>query len=397
MEAVLETLTDFEINGLHNHYCLADGHAYQDLHPSFYKIVQSLPELWRSASNKTIPESEQLFNKNYAALIDAPMLERCKENFKICPTASNSIDIVGAVLSHLQIKTIMVEPTFDNLALLIRRRGVQLDSVSDLALFQAAEANDIERAFPELKKYGALVIVHPNNPTGLTLSEDGFKHIVAFCERHKQVLVIDNCFRVYRRNTFSDYSLLINSNVSFVAIEDTGKVWPTQDLKASLLYFSDDLKNLMTEIYNEIYLCVSKVTLEILSAFFKETKKVGVKSIFWDLVDTRRQLLRQAIEGSSLVVTDVSMHSNLPVEWLSCSFGSKNDFLLCRELKQLNLAVLPGRQFYWNSSQNPFHQKNIRISLMKPEPMFLGGITILENYCRNNLAIEENFQEAAGI
>jgi len=381
MSAVLETLTDYEAAGLKNHFCLADGHAYQDLHPSYQKIIRTLPQIWRDAAEQSIPDAELSFNKSFASFINSPILENFTSNFKICPTASNSIDLIGATLNHLKHKVVMVEPTFDNLSLLLRRRGVNLDSFSDAAFFAAAESNEIENRFPGLKNYNALVLVHPNNPTGLVLSENAFKNVIEFCIRHKIILILDNCFRAYRRDNYYDYNILIQSSVSFMTIEDTGKVWPTQDLKASLVYFSDDLKNVFCQFYNEIYLCVSNLSLGILSAFFNETASTGLKNTIWDLVDLRRRTLRKMISGSKLIVSEQSEHSNLSVEWLSYVDNDKNDFKICHELKQLNLAVLPGRQFYWNSSEVHHNHKNIRISLMKRESIFLIGMNILQKYC----------------
>ena len=194
-------------------------------------------------------------------------------------------------------------------------------------------------------------------------------------------MVIDNCFRVYRRTHFCDYSILIESTVSFIAFEDTGKVWPTQDMKASLIYYSDDLRKIIKELYNEIYLCVSNFSLAILSSFFDETAKIGLKKTIWDTVDSRRVLLRKTLAGSVLSVTNESINSTLPVEWLRYSRTDKNDIILCQELKRLNLAVLPGRQFYWNSSDSYNNHSNIRVSLMKRETVFSTGLDILQKYC----------------
>lgn len=376
---VLKTLTDFEQAGLHSNFCLADGHAYQDLHPAFTHIIDSLPQIWHDASNYSIPEAELRFNNHYASFINAPVLNNFK-NFNICPTASNSIDLIAAVLKNLQLTAVLVEPTFDNLALLVKRRGVPLSPIQDTLLFEAAELNAIEENLPTLKNYDVLFLVHPNNPTGLVLSENGFKNIVNFCKKHNMLIVIDNCFRVYRRTNFCDYSILIESSVSFIAFEDTGKVWPTQDMKASLIYYSDDLKKIIKELYNEIYLCVSNFSLAILSSFFDETAKVGLKQTIWDVVDSRRILLRKALAGSVLSVTNESINSTLPVEWLKYDHTDKNDIIICQELKRLNLAVLPGRQFYWNSSNSHNNQSNIRVSLMKRETIFSTGLDILQRY-----------------
>ncbi len=379
MVHTLHTLTDFEVAGLNTHFCLADGHAYQDMHPAYTHILESLPKIWQQTSELSIPEAENDFNRRYASFINSPILNDYK-NFRICPTASNSIDIIAAVLKTLQFKTVMVEPTFDNLSLLVRRRGVPLSSIADKKIYDAAESDDIETLLPDLKDVDALFIVHPNNPTGLVISEQAFKNIISFCKKHQILLCIDNCFRVYRRTSFDDYKILIESGISFMAFEDTGKVWPTQDLKASLIYFSEDLKAIFNEIYNEIYLCVSNFTLGIIAQFFDETAKVGLQKTIWDIVDARRIMLRKALEGSKLSTPEIAKPSKLPVEWLVYSDSDKNDLTICQELKKLGLAVLPGRQFFWNSSSQSIHQKYIRVSLMKRETIFLTGLSILKNY-----------------
>ncbi len=383
-----KTLTDFEIDGLQSQFCLADGHAYQDLHPCYHKIIQTLPEIWQHAASQPIPEVERQFSLSFSSLIQSAALANFK-NFKICPTASNSIDLIAAVLNCLQLKTVLIEPAFDNLALLLRRRGVNLSADNDAKLFAAAESNELDYLIPSLKDYGALFLVNPNNPTGLYLSENAFKNIVTFCEKNGVLLLMDNSFRLYRRNFMDDYAILINSSVRFIAFEDTGKTWPTQDLKASLVYFSEDMAKLFTEIYNEVYLCVSNFSLSILAAFFDETTKIELREPIWDLVDARRSLLRKAIKNSTLSVSKFSINSNLPVEWLKCNTNKKNDLHVCQELKELGLAILPGRQFYWNSSNLSDHQQNIRISLMKPQKIFLAGLRILQTYCQKNSAFTD--------
>ncbi|MFA6303901.1 MAG: aminotransferase class I/II-fold pyridoxal phosphate-dependent enzyme [Legionella sp.] len=384
MNAVLNTLTDFEVSGLHSNFCLADGHAYQDLHPSFKEIIQNLPQLWNDAAQLSIPEAELMFNKTFARFINSPILNQYP-HFRICPTASNSIDLIGAVLNHLQLSAVLIEPAFDNLALLVRRRGVNLSSINDKDLYTAAESNTLDERFPHLKDFGALFIVHPNNPTGLIVSEQAFKNLVDFCKRHQIVMVVDNCFRIYRRTSFDDYKILVDSSISFMAFEDTGKVWPTQDLKASLVYFSEDLSSLFNEIYNEVYLCVSNFSLKIIASFYDETAKSGVQNTIWDIVDSRRALVRKLIEDSDFRIPQIATNSKLPVEWLTYKHSDKNDLIICRELKQMNLAVLPGRHFYWNSQDNTEHQKFIRVSLMKREVIFQTGLTILSNYMKQTM------------
>ncbi len=382
MKHLFTTLTDFEIAGLNEDICLADGHAYQDIHPAFIPIVETLPEIWKKVAEKPIPVMEKMFSETYSRFINSPILHDYP-HFRICPTASNTIDIIGAILNHLKLNATLIEPTFDNLALLLKRRGVQLSSINDSILYSAAESNTLDQLFNEHDTMEVLFLVNPNNPTGLTLSETAFKNVIQFCQDRHILLIIDSCFRLYNRNGFDDYQLLINSSLSFIVFEDTGKVWPTQDLKASMVYFSADLANLFNEIYNEIYLCVSNFALGILCEFFERTMSHTLKNTIWDLVDQRRSLLQKAIGESKFIAQKVVKQTLLPVEWVKIIDSEKNDFDICFELQQQHLAILPGRQFYWNSSEQPHNHRYIRFSLMKKESAFLKGMNILADYCHN--------------
>jgi aspartate/methionine/tyrosine aminotransferase len=368
----IETLTDIEIRGLSSHYSLADGHAYQDIDECYKAIINSLPDCWGEACTRPIPELEFSFKQAYATLAGSPALTGITQ-FKICPTASNSIDIVGAFLAELNIKTALIEPTFDNLALLLKRRSVELVSIYDDLLVDAARHDGLG---PDVldENVRALFLVNPNNPTGRVLSEAEFRAIVNYCAHTGTKVILDNSFRLHNRRPFDDYRLLEESGVSFVCIEDTGKVFPTLDMKGSLLVYSEDNQPLMDRIYNEIFLCTSAFSLVVLEKFLTVTAQVGLHKTVWRTVDTHRQLLRAALDLSILEVDLSARQSSLSVEWLDCSLAGLDDFRVCSQFEQQGITVLPGRMFYWNSHHVPAHQRNLRISLLKPHAKFADAV-----------------------
>src|SRR4051812_10105110 len=93
----IRTLTEAEYIGLQTQFNLADGHAYQDLDGTFAGVVEALPALWREAQQTPIPEMERAFRTSYARLFGSKALGE-HPHFSLCPSSSNSIDIVSAWL-----------------------------------------------------------------------------------------------------------------------------------------------------------------------------------------------------------------------------------------------------------------------------------------------------------
>lgn len=357
------TLTEVEMQGLDSHCNMADGHAYQDLSLSQSGIIEKLPELWKRGLLKNQHDTERDFLYQFARLAESPSILEYP-NFRICPSASNSIDIAAAWLKATDKRVALIEPTFDNLFLILKRRDVHLVSVPESIIYEG-DLDELSKA-----DIDAVFLVNPNNPTGKLLSESRFKKIVNWCATHDQMVILDSTFRFFYPQSYDQFQLLIDSGISFLSIEDTGKVWPTQDLKASLILFSKDIAPLMNIIYEEIYLCVSNFQLEILMLFMRDAELRGLEAAVWSEVKARRLAFRRTIEFSEFHIQKDAIDSDISVEWVTFNKKLGNDFQVMQHFKNAGLIVLPGRLFYWDSSDHPKHQQFIRFSLLKPRTQF---------------------------
>lgn len=375
MARLLTSLTEYEVQAKKTGYNLADGHACQEILPPLNKVVDSLTEIWKDCDMKSLPESESHFRGAFSALASSSTMASLPD-FKICLTSSQSIDIVGALLGEKKVITHLVEPTFDNLALLLQRRGVRLQSLDEADLFDASDEGDLP-AFLDRHLGGALFLVQPNNPTGRILDAKIFQFITNYCATHNKILIIDNSFRFYNRQPYDDYSILSQSGTSFIAFEDTGKVWPTHELKASLLFCSPDLQPMITAIHNEFQISHSPFSLRVLEQFILLTKSVGLSEYLWRLVDQRRVILREVINDIGLKVESVSVKSQIPVEWLNIESTGHSDIEVWNYLRTRSIQILPGRQFFWKTSMLPERQKNIRLAFLKPATSFRSAMDIL--------------------
>ena len=389
MPSQFSTLTDYEQLSLPLSYDLANGHAYHEFGPNFGDVIGNLQNIWATGANTSVTDLERDFRLSFASLIGSKGLLNYEE-VMISPTASNSIDIVGAYLARKNVETILLEPTFDNLALLFSRRGAAIRPMQEHLLVHALCSGSLDTLFDRYPTAGAIFVVNPNNPTGQTIDTKEFQLLCDTCAQRGLIMIIDNTFRLYNRAPFDDYAILHDSGVSFISIEDTGKTWPTQDLKLSMMVSSSDHVLGLGELYRELYLCPSLFALALFQQIFERTERSGLSASLWNLVDSRRKKLRQVLEGSNLLPQSSGRWSPLPVEWLKIDRLGRTDLDICHELSKLDLGVLPGRHFFWSTVRSAPATGYVRISLLKPDAEFEGGLKILAEHARRCMASLEH-------
>jgi aspartate/methionine/tyrosine aminotransferase len=365
-------LTELEVYGLSAQHNLADGHSYISAKKHFSSVLSALPALWHSAVETPIPEMEKLFKNKFAEYFALNGLRK-HSHFCVCPTASNSIDIVGAWARSKNYRVGLVEPTFDNLAQLLWRREVALEAIPERMLFDLTGLEQLVRE----KRLDALFLVNPNNPTGVALDTDAMSKIIELCHRHGIVLILDTSFRFCHQTGIDEYTLLKDKGLSFIVLEDTGKQWPTLDTKASLLSYSEDLAADIRNIYEEIYLCCSNFSLRVIIEFIDATLAKGGLSYIHSVILHNIDIARSELEDSLVGIEAAESDSVMSVMWLNIERTALSDLELTGYLAKRGVAVLPGRYFYWNSHQVAGHDR-IRIALMKPDDKFGSSIMHLK-------------------
>ncbi len=375
-----QALTEIEAIGLQSEHDLANGHASHELSSSQKSIIDKMPQLWLQASGLKSWQAEAAFRDAFLRLAQTQALVDYR-HFKICPTASNSIDTVATFLAANSMKTALIEPTFDNLYLILKRRGVELLSLPEETLHGDNEDHEaLEELYDLLASVDAVFLVNPNNPSGRSLSEKQFRAIARYCAAEKKTLVLDNTFRFFLPQSYDCYQILLDSKVSFLSIEDTGKVWPTQEIKASLLICSQENFKQIEKIYDEIFLCHSNFALLFLAEFLNDAHERGLEEAVWRKVSQRRQRFREIISGTELLKIDEhSISSNLSVEWVKIQSAFVDDCQLLEFFKASNLVILPGRQFYWSKSAPEGFDKKIRFALLKSEAEFQSAMSLLSS------------------
>jgi aspartate/methionine/tyrosine aminotransferase len=370
-----KNLTSYEIETLPHCYNLTDGHAFRRWFPSEQSIIDRSPQLFRGSNRRQQFEIERNYIRDFLRLArqtcDAEAL-----GYLMCFTASMAFEIVANFLRVNQFSLALIEPCFDNLADIFRRHQIPLQPIPDACLEAAGDA--FERALSEINA-DAICLVTPNNPTGMTLSEENFRRLLEFCSRHRKLLILDNCFRAYlpRELVYDQFRLVAESEVDAVLIEDTGKTWPTAEIKAPFFAVSRGrgLVDRMHDIYTDFLLHVSPVGIRLLHEFIRLSQQDEMASIH-DVVRINRQALYDNIAGTFLTPCERPFAS---VAWLRIDH-SLSGLELKQILDEQNVFVLPGNQFFWYDRRQG--EKFIRVALARDAEMFGEAAAILGDVCR---------------
>lgn len=379
---IRQSLTDYEYQGLKSSCSFADGHAYHELAPEYAPIIESLPVIWQKTQHKKVAECEESFKHAWGNLVQSDTL-RSHPHFRICPTSSNSIDLVAAFSREKNYKVLLIEPTFDNLYLLLRRRGCEVHPVQESNLLRAISEDSLDLFLSQFD-FDVLFLVNPNNPTGTLFAASAVQKIANYCAAHNKLIVFDTTFRFYNKHPFDDYAVVAKSGASFIFIEDTGKTWPTHDMKASLLVFSTDIAPLMNQLYEEIYLCHSRFTLQVFTELFQITHISGIEKCLRAPMQGRKNQLHHTLTHTPLRSLSNNDTTCIPVEWIDISATRFNDVEMESFLRKFGFYCLPGRYFFWSRDPKRWMANRIRFALGRPKNIFDNGMVMLKKIFQLN-------------
>jgi aspartate/methionine/tyrosine aminotransferase len=366
-------LTQHEIQALKMRHNLADAHTHQSQSPAQREIVSRLPELWYEAERKTQAEFEQRFLDAFFRLHGQPTA-RAKNKTMLSYAASISTVVAAMYLTRERMSVTLIEPCFDNLHDVLANMGVPLYPIHEQAF---AEVDSIYDNLRRQVKTDALFLVDPNNPTGSSLlqhGKDGFAEVIRYCRDFRKVLLIDFCFAAFTLHgtgpsRFDIYQMLEESQITYLAIEDTGKTWPVQDAKCAMLTPSDDIQRIVYDLHTSVLLNVSPFVLNMLTQYVEESIKDQMHSVR-SLLDRNREIARTALDGTALTYLEPAC--NVSVAW----FRIDHPTLTATELQRLgadnDVYVLPGKFFLW--SEPSLGDQYIRIALARDSDMFASAM-----------------------
>jgi aspartate/methionine/tyrosine aminotransferase len=372
---MLRNLTTYEIETLPQCYNLTDGHAFRRWSAAEEAVIDSAPQLFKNISRRQQYEIERDYIRDFLRLARQTCDERAL-GCLMCFTASMAFEILANYLRLNQLTLALIEPCFDNLADIFRRHQTPLVPIADSLL--EAPCDIFERALNRLD-VDAICLVTPNNPTGLTLSEDNLRRLADFCKKHRKLLILDNCFCGYlpRHLIYDQFRVVLEAGIDVVLVEDTGKTWPTSEIKAPFFGASraNGFYDRIYEIYTDFLLHVSPVGIKLLHEFIRLSQQDDMESIH-EVVRVNRQSLYESLRGTFLTPCERSFAS---IAWLRIDH-SLTGLELKQILDQHGVFVLPGNQFFWHAPR--MGEKFIRVALARDAEMFREAASILGEVCR---------------
>jgi aspartate/methionine/tyrosine aminotransferase len=360
----LANLTRYERIGMSRQFNLADGHAHQLQDQAQREITRRLPMIFADAERTRQVDLEADFQATFYRLAGQTAAIAHPHTLQCC-AASQSIDVVAATLAERRLSVALLQPCFDNLAALLARRGVPLVPLSERDLHPSRLARTIGSLQAD-----AVFLTLPNNPTGFMLQPRSFELLAERCAAAGKVLIIDWTFRFFdAQPPWDQYQVLQRTGVSYICIEDTGKTWPTLELKCSLLASSADLYRWLVTPHNDLLLNVSPFVLRLLVEYLVDTEQRGLDRVVRQTVRHNRKALHSAIAGSVLVPESPS--SILSVAWLRVDSTELSGLDVVRVLDEEDIGILPGEHFYWHEPK--LGAAYVRVALARDRVMFAGA------------------------
>jgi aspartate/methionine/tyrosine aminotransferase len=287
-----------------------------------------------------------------------------------------AFEIIANHLRLNQLSLALIEPCFDNLADIFHRHEIPMQPIAD-GLLEAPRAT-FDRALSTIDA-DAICLVTPNNPTGTTLSEGNLRSLLHFCKEGQKLLILDNCFRAYqpRDSVYDQYELVREAGVDAVLVEDTGKTWPTSEIKAPFFAVSRarELFDRIYDIYTDFLLHVSPVGIKLMHEFIRLSQQDDMASIH-EVVRVNRKALYDNLAGTFLTPRERPFSS---VAWLHIDHALSG-MELEHILNEHGVFVLPGSHFFWHDRRQG--EKFIRVALARDADMFREAASLLGEVCR---------------
>lgn len=331
---------------------LTDGHARLLLSPEQAAIVARIPEMFVEASRRPFPDIEGEAHATFLGAVGQHSAPVGSGRILSCYSSTLATDIVARALP-VGATIAVLHPTFDNIADLFVTRGLSLVPLSEEAL--------LDQDWPG-PPVNAIVITHPNNPTGLVTPEGHLRSLAEHAVHYGQTIIVDASFRGQVRDAqYDTYQVLEAAGADWIIIEDTGKLWPTHELKIGLLAYSERTRLPIERAFSESLLAASPVVLQLVNALAADWMDGGYERAR-ELLERNRAVVKEAIEAIGLRLADPE--SQISVARIELPPDGPDSSMLYQDMLWRGVHVLPCAPFHWADPKSGL--RFIRLSLARP-------------------------------
>lgn len=347
-------LTQLEYLALNSSLNVADAHARQNLTLGQASIIEELPGLFSKAAEQPVDSLEEEAIREYFQLLGQHSYPVANGRVLSCYSSSVAMEILARSLATETDAVALIHPTFDNIPDILRGVGLRLVPVAEEKIGTEDLGAEV------LGQVGCIFVTTPNNPTGRVLTEDGLRELAAECAKYDTVLALDTSFRGFDpRAQYDHYEILEASGCRWTVIEDTGKLWPTLDLKIGWLVRSADIGLPIAEIYSDILLGVSPLILTLVQRFAEDAANGGLEDLHRFLAEGRRGLRATLAGLPDVRFPDLDARGSVE----RIDLGPRLAMDVWQAISEHNVYALPCRKFHWANPSEGDH--SLRIALAR--------------------------------
>lgn len=336
----MPNLTELEQRAIDCPINLSDGHPRQDPTGSQAKLICRLPEFFEIAAAEPFAEIERRAQAAFLGTLGQARAPLDGGRFFSVYSASVATMVVANVLAGQRVA--LIHPTFDNIHdLLVRRAAIipmSEDACAEGDLSQVLAANAT-----------CVFVTTPNNPTGQVLDEAALGRLADGCVANGLLFCLDASFRGFDpRAQFDHYAVLEDSGADYIVIEDTGKLWPMQELKLGFVAVSESMRADVDHALSDVLLTVSPFVLTLIEMLALDAAQGGFAELH-SLVAGNRRVVSDAV-GRLDRVELLDPWSRISVGRLRFRSSAEADRTRLG-LFERGVHVLPCRRFHWAYQQ----------------------------------------------
>lgn len=365
---MFKDLTQHELLWLKHRYNLSDGHCHQWQSDEQKKIIEKLPQLRYEAESLKQHQLDELFidtfftHQGLRAALQTPSM--------LVYSSSIAITITANYMMKKWLSATLITPCFDNLPDIFKSFNIPLEPIAE-KYFHSVE--NIYKNLVDRCTSDALFLIDINNPTGfslLKLGQEAWEEIIRYCKDYNKLLIIDFCFAPLLNfdqeyQSFDIYKLLIDAGVRYIAYEDTGKVWPVQDAKVSILKASMDIYADLYDIKTAYLLNVSPFILRFLIEYLRVSEKTNYDAI-QSIIETNKKHVNTYTQWTILEQQKSKTPITVSRNKITDSNVKATD--LQKYLAESGVYVLPWTFFFWDD--HSMWERYIRIALARDSRIF---------------------------
>lgn len=360
-------LTQLEYVAMNSTLNLADGHARQQLSAGQASIIEDLPALFREAERTSVDILERRAHTAFFEMLGQHSYPgHTTERVLPCYASSVAMEILARALATTVDTVALVHPTFDNIPDILRGVGIELIPIEEDVL----HAGDLPDEL--FQGVGAVFITTPNNPTGRVVSQERLLRLALQCADRDVILCLDTSFRGFDvAAQYDHYAILEESGCRWAVVEDTGKLWPTLDLKIGWLTSSADIGIPVGKIYSDILLGVSPLILSLVHRFAEDGAAGGLTEL-QSFIGDNRNIVRSTLSGiSGVTFPDTASRGSVERIFL----GDRSAMDIWRRLADLQVYALPCHKFHWAHPEAG--RNSLRLALARSTPIITRSASIV--------------------